>query len=75
VILDDVAAAAAEWRRRAAEAEAARRRLRSLMRDAARAGHTQRQIARAAEVSLGRVGQILAPRLSGDQRRQAAAPE
>jgi hypothetical protein len=71
VILDDVAAAAAEWRRRAAEAEAARRRLRSLMRDAAQAGHTQRQIARAAEVSLGRVGQIL----SGDQRRQAAAPD
>jgi hypothetical protein len=31
----------------AAEAEAARRRLRSLMRDAARAGHTQRRPASA----------------------------
>jgi hypothetical protein len=59
VILDDLALAAEDWRRRAAEAEAARRRLRSLMRDAARAGHTQRQIARAAGISRARASQIL----------------
>jgi hypothetical protein len=61
VILEEISLAAEEWRRKSEEAEAARLRLRALMREAARAGYPQRQIAQAAGVSLGRVGQILSP--------------